>query len=175
MQRRRRRVGRLGLAAVVGALAAGMPAAAQQQPQQQPQPQTPPPQIPTFGDATRAQPRAPGAQSAPEQWAALAFTAAGQHWIVSRQATREATEQTVRQRCEQARAGECKISVASARQCIGLAVWRGAHSGRTFTVAVTRGGETTPEAQRNALRDCRTQPNVRSDCVFRAAICGDGR
>lgn len=166
MRARRHRVGWLGVMPAAGMLAAGMPAGAQQQPT---------PEIPTIGDATRAQPPPAGSPSAPEQWAALAFTASGHHWIASRQASREVAEQAVRQRCEQARAGECKVSVASARQCIGLAVWRGSHSGRTFTVAVTRGGETTPEAQRNALRDCRTQPNVRSDCVFRAAICGDGR
>ena len=77
--------------------------------------------------------------------------------------------------CKRARAGECKVSLFSRVQCAGLAVWQGSHSGKRFVVAVTRGGETTAEATANALRDCRTQPNVRGPCWTRTVLCGDGR
>lgn len=127
--------------------------------------------IPSFQDLARP----PSDTTLPELWGAIAYTASGRFWRTARQASGEAAEQAVRGPCERARAGACKVATFPRRRCAGLAAWQGTHSGRIFHVAVTRGGDTTAEATASALKDCRTQPNVRSACRVVTVLCGDGR
>jgi Domain of unknown function (DUF4189) len=114
-------------------------------------------------------PGAPGPSS--EVWGAIAFTADGSYATNWRQPSKPEAEADVSKRCARMGRGGCEVVSFPGTLCAALANYR---VGR-YRGAFTAGGNTNPEAQRNAIDRCNNEPRSRGRCSLRTVVCGDGR
>jgi hypothetical protein len=153
------------------------------QPAPQPPP-SPPPRAPApsprdrtdFIPPTNEKPQAQPDQSQPDSpqavlWGAIAFTADGSYWSAWKQPSKGDAEALVAKQCSALGHGGCQVASFSGQECGGLATFLG----RRWKLSYTAGGDTYPEAQRNAMARCNADDRTRNNCQIRNVTCADGR
>lgn len=133
-----------------------------------------PPQLrpPTDPNPNRvAQPNASGET----WWGAVGFTADGSYSTVWKMASQAEAEAEVAKRCAKFGRGACETVSFSGQQCVGLATFIGRSGRKRWNLSFTAGGDTYPEAQRNAMSRCNADDRTRGRCQNRTVACADGR
>lgn len=108
-------------------------------------------------------------------WGAVGFTADGSYSTVWKMATRAEAEAEVAKRCARFGRGGCETVSFSGQQCVGLATFIGRHGRKRWKLSFTAGGETYPDAQRNAMSRCNADERTQGRCQNRTVACADGR
>lgn len=90
-------------------------------------------------------------------------------------ASQAEAEAEVAKRCAKFGRGGCETVSFSGQQCVGLATFIGRYGRKRWNLSYTAGGETYPEAQRNAMSRCNSDERTQGRCQNRTVACADGR
>jgi hypothetical protein len=125
---------------------------------------------PSLAPTQQPAPRSP-APAQDDLWGAIGFTADGSYSTVWKQTSKGEAEAGAAKGCAKFGRGGCEVVSISGQSCAALATFLG----RRWKLSFTSGGDTYPDAQRNAMDRCNSDQRTRGQCQIRTTICADGR